>query len=375
MINESRLLGEFLEITSISAPSKGEQALCEVLFAKLAQLGMNPVVDKANSVTGGDTGNLWGLLKGNAPGVKSVLFTAHMDSVEPTMNIRPVVREGIIYSDGQSTLGGDDKSGIAAILEAVRVIKENNLPHGDVQVLFTISEEIGCLGSVNLDKTMLAAEFGYALDMGGKPGKIVTKAAQQYNIDFVIKGKTAHGGVDPENGVNAIMLACQALAKLTSFGRIDEETTLNIGTIQGGKATNIVPDEVHIGCDARSLNKEKLEAVVNNLVQVVTSTVAAGGGQVESTVQEGCPLIGVEESSSVVQLALKAAEELGLPTEVTSTGGGSDANFLNGQGLPCVILATGMDKIHTTAEQLAIEDLNNTARWTVAIIEAAAKGC
>ncbi|MEG1727439.1 MAG: M20/M25/M40 family metallo-hydrolase [Acidaminococcaceae bacterium] len=373
LINRQRLLEGFLTMTSISAPSSQEGKLCAALFAQMSALGLEPYIDDAGVATGGDTGNLWGWLAGNTPGAPRLFFTAHMDSVGPLEQIKPVVREGIIYSDGTTTLGGDDKSGIAAILEAVRVLREYDLPHGDLQIFFSIGEESGCLGTCHMERERLKADFGYALDMGGAPGNIVIGAAQQVNIDFVIKGRTAHGGVNPEEGINAIMLAAQALAQVTAFGRIDEETTLNVGTICGGQATNVVPDVVTIGCDARSMQASKLTAVVDALVATVVETVTAGGGSVESTVTEGCPLISLAADSLPVLLAQTAARTVGLPTGTGVTGGGSDANFLNGYGLPCAVLATGMSKIHTTEEFLKEQDLYDTARWVLAIMRQGAE--
>lgn len=374
MINENRMLNEFIELVSVPCPSKDEKAEAELIMRKLDELGIEYKMDNVNEKTGGNCGNIWAYIKGTVSDAPKLLFEAHMDSVAPTTGTKVVRKDGVLYSDGTTTLGGDDKVGVAGMLEAVRALKEDNVAHGDVQLLFTVSEEIGCLGVVHLDKSFIKADSGYCMDIGGAPGEITYAAPKLYDIYVTVKGKAAHAGIAPEEGVNAIMLAAEAMSKLPAYGRIDNETTFNIGMFNAGVGTNIVCPEAKFVIDMRSLNVAKLEELKDSTMKLIKETVEAGHGEVEFEVVEGCPAVELSQEHPCIQLAQKAAEKLGFPVEMKVTGGCSDGNYLCGYGLPCGLLATGMSNVHTTQEYLKEEDLYNTARWTYEIIkEAAAK--
>ena len=373
MINENRLLNEFIELVSVPCPSKDEKAEAELIMAKLRELGLEPVMDKANEKTGGTCGNVWAYVKGTVPDAPTLLFEAHMDSVAPTTGTKVVRKDGVLYSDGTTTLGGDDKVGVAGMLEAVRALKEDGVAHGDIQLLFTISEEIGCLGVVNLDKSMLKADYGYCMDIGGSMGEITYAAPKLYDIYVTVKGKSAHAGIAPEQGVNAIMLAAEALSKLPAYGRIDEETTFNIGVFNAGIGTNIVCPEAKFVIDMRSLNVPKLEKLKDDTIALIKETVEAGKGQVESEVVEGCPAVELSKDHPCIELAKRSAERLGFKVELKTTGGCSDGNYLCGYGLPCGLLATGMSNVHTTEEYLKESDLYDTARWIYETVKVAAE--
>lgn len=374
MINENRMLNEFIELVSVPCPSKDEKAEAELIMRKLDELGIEYKMDNVNEKTGGNCGNICAYIKGTVSDAPKLLFEAHMDSVAPTTGTKVVRKDGVLYSDGTTTLGGDDKVGVAGMLEAVRALKEDNVAHGDVQLLFTVSEEIGCLGVVHLDKSLIKADYGYCMDIGGAPGEITYAAPKLYDIYVTVKGKAAHAGIAPEEGVNAIMLAAEAMSKLPAYGRIDSETTFNIGMFNAGVGTNIVCPEAKFVIDMRSLNVAKLEELKDSTMKLIKETVEAGHGEVEFEVVEGCPAVELSQDHPCIQLAQKAAEKLGFPVEMKVTGGCSDGNYLCGYGLPCGLLATGMSNVHTTQEYLKEEDLYNTARWTYEIIkEAAAK--
>ena len=374
MINENRMLNEFIELVSVPCPSKDEKAEAELIMRKLDELGIEYKMDNVNEKTEGNCGNIWAYIKGTVSDAPKLLFEAHMDSVAPTTGTKVVRKDGVLYSDGTTTLGGDDKVGVAGMLEAVRALKEDNVAHGDVQLLFTVSEEIGCLGVVHLDKSFIKADYGYCMDIGGAPGEITYAAPKLYDIYVTVKGKAAHAGIAPEEGVNAIMLAAEAMSKLPAYGRIDNETTFNIGMFNAGVGTNIVCPEAKFVIDMRSLNVAKLEELKDSTMKLIKETVEAGHGEVEFEVVEGCPAVELSQEHPCIQLAQKAAEKLGFPVEMKVTGGCSDGNYLCGYGLPCGLLATGMSNVHTTQEYLKEEDLYNTARWTYEIIkEAAAK--
>lgn len=375
MINRTRLIDEFIELVSVPCPSKDERQEAELVMAKLRQLGLEPVMDRAHEQTGGNCGNVWAYIKGSCPEAPRLFFEAHMDSVAPTTGTHVIRKDGVLYSDGTTTLGGDDKVGIASILEAVRALQEDGVAHGDIQLCFTVSEEIGCLGVVHMDQSWIRADYGYCMDIGGTPGEITYAAPKLYDIYVTVKGRAAHAGIAPEEGVNALMLAAAALTKLPAYGRLDAETTLNVGVLQAGVGTNIVCPEAKFVIDMRSLNVPRLERLKDETLALIRETVEAGGAQVEFDVVEGCPAVELDPKHPCVQLAARAAESLGFKVELKTTGGCSDGNYLCGYGLPCGLLATGMSNVHTTEEYLKEEDLYNTARWVYEIVRRAATDC
>lgn len=372
-LNKTRMLAEFKEIVALPCHTLQERPVLELLQSKLAAMGFELQEDDAGKQLGGNCGNLWAFLPGNKAGATSVLLSAHMDGVEPCGGTTVVQKDGILYSDGTTILGGDDKSGVVAILEGVRMLLEENAEHGDIQLLFTIAEEGGVNGSRCMDKSLLKAEVGYALDSEGAPGEIVVGAPGQYKYTISIHGKKAHGGLEPEKGINSVMIAAKALADVKRYGRIDEETTCNIGIINGGTATNIVPDLVVIQGDARSRNNDKLNAIKDEIVNTICTSAEKYGAKAEAEVEHKYSSFLVAEDSKVVELAKDACTACGFKTDVTLTGGGSDANFINAYGVPCVILGTGMSNVHTVEEFLKEEDLYNSAYLVYEILKAAAK--
>ena len=370
-VNKERMLAEFKEVVAVPCHSLQERPVFELLRGKLEALGFTVEEDDAGEKLGGNCGNLWAFLPGNKAGATSVLFSAHMDGCEPCGGTTVVQKDGYLYSDGTTILGGDDKSGVVGILEGVRMLVEENAEHGDIQILFTIAEEGGVNGSRCMDRSKLKAEVAYALDGEGAPGEVVIGAPGQYKWKISVHGKTAHGGVEPEKGINAIMIAAKALAEVERYGRIDEETTCNVGIIGGGVATNVVPDLVVIEGDVRSRNNEKLEAVREELVSTICNAVEKFGGKVTAEVEHKYSGFFIDTNSTVVKLAERACELYGLPLDITQTGGGSDANFFNTYGVPCVILGTGMKNVHTVDEFLKEEDLYNSALMVYGILQAA----
>ena len=370
-VNKERMLAEFKEVVAVPCHSLQERPVFELLRGKLEVLGFTVEEDDAGEKLGGNCGNLWAFLPGNKAGATSVLFSAHMDGCEPCGGTTVVQKDGYLYSDGTTILGGDDKSGVVGILEGVRMLVEENAEHGDIQILFTIAEEGGVNGSRCMDRSKLKAEVAYALDGEGAPGEVVIGAPGQYKWKISVHGKTAHGGVEPEKGINAIMIAAKALAEVERYGRIDEETTCNVGIIGGGVATNVVPDLVVIEGDVRSRNNEKLEAVREEVVSTICNAVEKFGGKVTAEVEHKYSGFFIDTNSTVVKLAERACELYDLPLDITQTGGGSDANFFNTYGVPCVILGTGMKNVHTVDEFLKEEDLYNSALMVYGILQAA----
>ncbi|NMH68705.1 M20/M25/M40 family metallo-hydrolase [Bacillus sp. RO3] len=369
MINHERLLNEFLELVQIDSETKEEAEISKVLKQKFSDLGVDVFEDDTMGETGHGAGNLICTLKGNKEGVDTIYFTSHMDTVVPAKGVKPTLKEdGYVYSDGTTILGADDKAGLATMLESVRVLKENDIPHGDIQFIITVGEESGLVGAKALDPSLVKAKYGFALDSDGKVGNIIVAAPTQAKVRATIYGKTAHAGVAPEKGVSAITIAAKAISKMP-LGRIDEETTANIGRFEGGKATNIVCEQADILAEARSLVPEKMEAQVEKMKTAFESVAEEMGGKAEVEVQVMYPGFKFKDGDEVVEVAKRAAKKIGRPSELLTSGGGSDANVIAGFGVPTVNLAVGYEEIHTKNERMPVEELNKLSEMVVAIIQ------
>jgi len=374
MVAKDRIVQEFMELVQIDSETKHEKQICGVLKGKLEALGLSVSEDDAAVKTGHGAGNLIANLEAGdgLEGAPAILFTCHMDTVTPGNGIKPQLDEdGYIRSDGTTILGSDDKAGIAALLEGIRVLKEDGIPHGRVQFVITVGEESGLVGARALDASCLEAEFGFALDSNGLIGDIAVAAPTQAKVKMEFIGKSAHAGVNPEDGISAIQVAAKAIAKMP-LGRIDKETTANIGSFEGGGATNIVCDYVMLNAEARSIVQHKLDAQIEAMRQAVESAAAEFGAQGRLESEIVYPAYVHDESAAVVQLASRAIKEIGLNPRTFRSGGGSDANIFNGLGVPTVNLAVGYEHIHTTKEQIKADNLVTAAQLVVAIVKQAA---
>lgn len=366
-VNKQRLINEFLSLVQIDSETKHERVIADVLIDKFRELGVDVEEDDSQEVTGHGAGNLICTLPGTEANCEPIYFTAHMDTVVPGKNIKPSIEGDYIVSDGTTILGADDKAGIAAILEAIRTIQESNLPHGDLQFIITVGEESGLVGAKALNKDKIKAKFGYALDSNGTVGDIIVAAPSQAKLTVNIQGKTAHAGVEPEKGISAITLAAKAISNM-KLGRIDDETTANIGRFAGGKQTNIVCDHVEIIAEARSLKENKLAKQVEHMKETFENTAKKLGGHADVKVDIMYPQFSQQKDDQVVKVAEKATEKLGLTSRLLTSGGGSDANIFAGAGIPTVNLAVGYEEIHTTNERMPINELVNITKLVTAII-------
>ncbi|RFB17092.1 M20/M25/M40 family metallo-hydrolase [Bacillus sp. HNG] len=372
MINQDRLVNEFLELVQVDSETKFETEIAKVLKEKFTALGVHVVEDDTTGQTGHGAGNLICTLEGTKNDVDTIYFTSHMDTVVPGKGIKPSIKDGYIVSDGTTILGADDKAGLAAMFEAIRVLKENQIPHGKIEFIITAGEESGLMGAKALDRSMITAKYGYALDSDGKVGNIIVAAPTQAKVKATIIGKTAHAGVAPEKGVSAITMAAKAISRMP-LGRIDEETTANIGRFEGGTQTNIVCDHVEILAEARSLITEKMESQVQKMKEAFESVAAEMGGRAEVETTVMYPGFKFADGDHVVEVAKRAVARIGRQSELQQSGGGSDANVIAGHGIPTVNLAVGYEEIHTTNEKMPIEELVKTAELIVAIVEEVAK--
>lgn len=370
MVNGDRIVQEFIELVQVDSVSGREKKLADLLKSRLSSIGLEVWEDSAGEKLNTSAGNIIGRLAGNSPGKEPLLLCAHMDTVEPGCGVIPVEKDGVILSSGDTILGADDKAGIVAILEALRVIRELQISHGGIEVIFTIWEEGGLLGAKNLDFGLLSAKMGFVLDSDGPPGTIVVRAPSQDKISATVYGKAAHAGINPEEGINAIQVASKAISKM-HLGRIDSETTANIGIITGGKAINIVPDAVSIKGETRSLAAAKRAAQTSAMVKVLEETAWNYGTRADIVVETLYQDFQLNENQKVVRAAAKAAQNLGFQHRFVNTGGGSDANVFNSRGIVTANLGIAMQKVHTTDEFIRVQDLLENARYLVEIIKVA----
>ena len=381
MVNRDRLAEVFKALVQIDSISRKEGEIAKALQEIFESLGGEVLFDNAGSKLEGETGNLIARFKGSGADVEPLLLNAHMDTVQPGEGVKILFSDGTFTSDGSTILGADDKSAVAIIVETLRVLQENNLSFGPLEVLVTICEEVGLLGAKNLDYSMLSARYGYSIDASDTDG-IVTRAPAANHVEFKVHGRDAHAGAAPEKGINAIQLASLAIAEL-AVGRIDDETTANIGLIEGGKATNIVPSLVKVAGEVRSHDPEKLEAETQRMIQGFESHVADyrklnpsedGLPKLDVDVRQDFTELHVPDEHPVVALAEQAASNLGRSMTTKTSGGGSDANIFFGHGIVTGILGTGMKDMHTVRESIQLDDMVRCVELLVEIAQVHAAG-
>lgn len=357
-MNETRLLNTFLDLLRIESPPGQEQEVAAYLQQALQQLGAATELDAA--------GNLFAVLPGPGPWVA---LNAHMDTVDTTAGLEPVVAGGYVRSNGRTVLGADDKAGIAVILEAVRSVCESEQPRASLELLFTVREERGLVGARHFDTSRLRSPYCFVFDSSQPVGHFVVQQPSQEKLFVTVRGRRAHAGVAPEQGVNAIVAAARALAAMP-LGRIDEETTANVGVIRGGQSTNIVPDLVEVHLEARSHSEGKLQHQVQTMLDAFAEACAAMGAQVTVEREQSYRAYRLAETEPVVQRALAAARACGLEPALHASGGGSDANIFNERGLPSIVVGLDYREIHSPNEHMPIASLYAAAHLAEALIRA-----
>lgn len=359
-ISRERLVSQFSRLVSIDSPSREERAMGDYLKEQLTGLGIPVLEDDAGGRIGGTCGNLYAFLEGDGA-LEPLLFSVHMDTVEPSRGKRAVIgTDGIIRSGGDTVLGADDCAGIAAILEAVRSLVEDGAPHRPVELLFSAAEEIYSGGAAVFDCSRLRSREAYVLDLTGPVGEAAYRAPSILPLEVTVRGRAAHAGFAPEDGVHAIAAAADAVSKLT-MGRLDEDTTFNIGLIQGGTATNIVPDLCVLRGEVRSYSHERaLEAAEAVRVQFERSA-AVFGAAAECSVRVGCRAYETAKEHPVVRRFEAACRRLNLPFALRSTFGGSDNNLWAERGIAGIVLACAMNRCHSCEEYSTVEELERIA--------------
>ena len=374
-INRERLAENFILLCETDSPSRKEGRIATLLQNIFTDLGADEIFeDNTARVTGSDTGNLFVRFHGTRQG-EGIFLNCHMDTVQPGEGVR-VRRDNDIFSSmGDTILGSDDKSGIAGIIEAIHSIREEGLDHPPLEIILTTCEEVGLLGAKSLDPAMVRAKTGYSLDSSGC-GLVIIGAPASNRLEATVRGTAAHAGLHPEWGINAIKLAAHALT-LVPHGRVNEQSTVNFGTIHGGTASNIVPEKVVIEGEVRSHSLDQLDQLTNQVNKAFIRVIeewedktgeARGKPDLTFNVRPDFPVMKLDPSASVVRRIDEAARSIGMDLEHKIAGGGSDANIFNGYGLQTAIIATGMHHVHSTDEQVELQDMVDLSKLLTALI-------
>ena len=369
MESQSPVLSLFLELAAIPSPPGEERAVADVVLRYLRELGLQPDEDECGPAIGSTMGNIYARLEPTAEGTP-LFFCAHLDTVPADGRLEPVVADGVVRNAGGTILGADNKSAVVAMLEGVRRVLAENRPHAGIELLFTPKEEVGLIGAYAFDHTRLHAQLGYVYDQAAAIGEIILGAPWSQSLEARFHGRAAHAGMFPEEGRSAIQAAARAIADLR-LGRVDEETTANVGVISGGTGGNIVPEWCTFLAEARSLDERKLSAMVQEMLDAFTFAATATDCEVETTTRKSYTGYRFKQDEEVVRLAAAALASCAYAPTYALSGGGADANVFNERGLRCVNLANGMTDIHTPDERIAVEDLDAMVDVTLALVATA----
>lgn len=362
----SRLLDTFLAAVRIDSPTGEEAVFARWCAERLEELGGEVRTDASAAVTGSDTGNVIAEFPGTVSGT-TLVFSCHLDTVEPSRGIEPVVRDGVVTSSGDTVLGADDKAGVAAVFETLARLREGGLARPHIRVLLTTGEEIGLHGAKALEPAACEGDLCLVLDADGPPGGIVVAAPTHFTFKATFSGRAAHAGVQPERGISAIRMAADAISRMR-LGRVDAETTANIGTICGGCATNVIAPSCDMTGECRSLDAAKAECVRLEMDSAMRDAAErVGGGVAVEWVKE---YVGYRFAydDPLLLLVEGACGDAGLTPYRFETGGGSDGNVLAAAGLPTLVLSCGMDSVHCTDENVAVADIEAMVRLLLAVV-------
>ena len=351
MIDQERLVNSFCELVKIDSPSDEEEEVARYLTGRLEGLGFTVERDAH--------GNLIASEEGADP----LMLSAHMDTVEPGRGIKPEIRGDRIISDGTTILGGDCKAGVASILEGLDSVAQDGSPRRPVQVVLTRGEEIGLVGAANLDYSMIRCRDAVVFD-GNGPVNTITGASPTYmRFDVNITGRGAHAGVEPEKGLSAIRIATEIINELPQ-GRLDEETTFNVGLITGGTVRNAVPVEASFGGEFRSHNTETIDLL---RMQVGETMRKARERYRDATIQEELEMMFqmylLDPNEAIVQLVTNQLRSMSLQPNIHPSGGGTDANAMRLNGVECVVVGMATNDMHTVNEYVVIPDIMTTAQF------------
>jgi tripeptide aminopeptidase len=367
----SEVVDLFLELAAIPSPPGDERAVADAVTRYLSELGLTVDEDDAGATVESNMGNLYCRVapSGNGGGTP-LFFCAHLDTVPPEGPLEPVLEDGVVRNAGGTILGADNKSAVVAMLDGTRRVLAENRPHAGIELLFTPKEEVGLLGAAAFDHRRFDARLGYVYDQAAPIGDVILGAPYSQAFEVRFHGRPAHSGMYPEEGRSAVVAAARAISDLR-LGRIDEETTANVGLIQGGSAGNIIPEWCTLSAEARSHDERKLGDLVQEMVDAFAFAAGHEDCEVETKVSKSYRGYRFKRDDPVVRLAHSALERSGYTPSYGLSGGAADANVFNERGLACVNLANGMQDIHTPDERITVDDLEGMVEVTLALIDVA----
>jgi tripeptide aminopeptidase len=360
----------FLELAALPSPPGEERVVADAVTRYLQDLGLQVEEDDAGSKVGSTIGNLFCRIEPNRDGGTPIFLCAHLDTVPPDGALEPVLEDGLIRNAGGTILGADNKSAVAAMLEGTRRVLAENRPHAGIELLFTPKEEVGLLGAAAFDHERMRARVGYVYDQAAPIGDVILGAPHSQSMQVRFHGRAAHSGMYPEEGRSAIAAAARAIADLR-LGRVDDETTANVGIIQGGTAGNIIPEWCTLTAEARSHDERKLADLVQEMVDAFSFAAGLEDCEVETKVSKSYRGYRFKREDQVVRFAHAALEQTGYAPSYGLSGGAADANVFNERGLACLNLANGMQDIHTPDERITVEDLEGMVEVTLALVDVA----
>jgi tripeptide aminopeptidase len=365
----SEVVDLFTELAALPSPPGEEREVADVVIGYLRDLGLSVDEDDAGPKVGSNIGNIYCRLEATDGG-SPIFLCAHLDTVPPEGAIEPVIEDGVVRNAAGTILGADNKSAVAAMLEGARRVLAENRPHGGIELLFTPKEEVGLLGAAAFDLSRLQARLGYVYDQAAPIGDVILGAPHSRALQVRFHGRAAHSGMYPEEGRSAIAAAARAISDLR-LGRVDEDTTANVGIIRGGTAGNIVPEWCTLDAEARSHDERKLDELVQEMVDAFSFAAGLEDCEVETKVSKSYKGYRFKPDDPVVRIAAAALEQSGYTPAYGLSGGAADANVFNERGLACLNLANGMQDIHTPDERITVADLEGMVEVTLALVTAA----
>jgi len=369
---ERQRLGRTFEaLCRIESPTGNERACADWIIEQMEGFGVAVQEDRAGEAVGSNAGNLLALIPGSSG--RSILMCVHMDTVPLTAPVIPVIRDDGWENEGDGILGADNKAAVAALIELARgVSSAPDPPQMGLEMLFTVAEETGLNGASEFDVSRLHSDFGFVFDHASPIGEIISASPTHMLITAEIRGRAAHAGLEPELGINAIVAASRAISRLPQ-GRLDPETTANVGVITGGSATNVVADRCRIEAEVRSISQARLDEVVTTTIDTLQDAADSASCDLDVSLQKMFSGYRLSPSERSVALAQTALRDLGYEPRFVVSGGGADANALRSQGFECTNLANGTERAHQRDERVSTAALEDNLALMVVLLERAAE--
>jgi tripeptide aminopeptidase len=365
-----QLHATFVSLCRIESPSGHERRCADRVADELRSIGLDVAEDDAGPAAGSDAGNLLARVPGAGPG--SIMLCAHLDTVPPMAAIEPVLLDAGWENANDGILGADNKASVAVLVELARRLASRQPPEVGVELLFTVSEENGLHGAKAFDVGKLRSKLGFVFDHATPIGEIVVAAPTYQRVVAALHGRAAHAGIRPEDGRSSIAAAARAIAAM-ELGRLDSETTANVGTIAGGTATNVVPERCRIEAEVRGLAEQRVEEVLTAMIDHLQDAADAAECDLDVTVERMFSGYRTKPSATQVELAQRTLRACGYEPRQIVTGGGSDANAFEAAGFPCLNLANGTERNHQPDERVSVDALEGMLEVTIALVDEAAR--